>query len=145
MDLVPVIKITRMHGGRRVPAAADLVLAGRPITRVERVTAVQGARNRGFLLSACEGWALGWTLAALVALAVQTLLGVVSNALCLLATADTLLQVELLLHGGLGEEALALDVAHQSSALSLGREAPQGALEGLVVGEHNAEIDRHAW
>ena len=97
MDLVPVIKITRMHGGRRVPAAADLVLAGRPITRVERVTAVQGARNRGFLLSACEGWALGWTLAALVALAVQTLLGLVSNALCLLAPADALLQVELLL------------------------------------------------
>ena len=87
---------------------------------------------------------LGWTLAALLALAVQTLLGEVSEALCLLAPANALLQVELLLHGGLGVEALALDVAHQSSALSLGREAPEGALEGLVVGEFNAEIDGHA-
>jgi hypothetical protein len=35
---------------------------------------------------------LGWTLAALVALAVETLLGEVSDALCLLAAADALLQ-----------------------------------------------------
>ena len=51
-------------------------------------------------------------LATLTTATVETLLGEVSDTLSLLAPTDALLQVELLLHGGLGIEALALDVAH---------------------------------